>query len=355
MGQEQGTDDFFKVLNGEMENPMFAQQQTQEQTAPEAPEPKDEPKPTPPEKPGFNVKEYFPEYESIDEIKEKLKGVLPNDEISALKEKATRYDQNSKLFESLKEAGLNQEYLRLQLLENQKSEKVGLYKKLLYGELQDIDLIKLDLIDKYPELKDDKEMLQFQLEEKFPQLFGEDVDIESQDYSKAQKKLQFEANQIRKRMKGEFESVALPDELNPEYRKTQIAKTVESWKPDFESHTEELTTIPVELDGGDKFMDITIPEKERSKYLQAAVMYIADMNLPYNKASLKKVKDFVAGLYIQENLKSYNKAILDKRAEMSDAQWRKFIHNPKPSDGSSKPKTEQTDGLDKFFNELMNR
>jgi hypothetical protein len=350
-------DDFFSELGGDSGALMETQEapgQTEQPETQEIPESQEKPEEPEVKTKEFDIKEHFPDFESIDEVKErlaKLKEMPADEDISKWKESAEKYNKHNEFIESLRNSGLNKDYLRLNALESQKSEKSEVFKKLLFGDLSDTDLIKLDLVSQYPELKDDKEMLEFQLEEKYPHIFGADADPESDEFQKAKKKMKFEANQVTKKLKSEFESIELPDTLNPDHKQEKMKKTIETWKGNFEEHSGELMTIDVNLDK-EKFMDIEIPKNKQKDYKNAALMFIAQNGLNYSKESLHKVKDYVKAMYIASNLPDYNKAILEKRAQMSDEQWRKFVHNPAPVDKASKPKATKADDFSKFMDML---
>ena len=193
-------------------------------------------------------------------------------------------------------------------------------------------------------------MLDFQLEEKYPHIFGKDADVDSEEYEKAKKKMKFDASQVKKRLKSEFESVNLPDVLNPDFAKNQQIKTLETWKSTFDNHVPELMTLSVDVDGmKEPFMDIKIPDNKVKEYKNAALMFIANNGLTYSKEALQKVKDFITAMYLTQNKAAYNKAILDKRAAMSDDQWRKFLHNPKSNESGKRVVATETDELDKFW------
>jgi hypothetical protein len=299
----------------------------------------------------FNIKDHFPEYEDIEGVKSALKKAneaIGDEELLSLRDKAEVADKYEKNFSSLKESGLSPELIRLQMAEKNDPEKAQLYKRLLYGDPTDLEMIKLDLINQYPELKEDSAMLDFQLKKKYPELYGPDAEPDSDEYKAELTGMKFDATQIKKKIKGEFESLEIPEYPNPDRAKEKVAETIQTWKPHFEGHKEELMTFDVSFkgkDGAEKLMDIKIPEDHAKQYTEAAVHYLADQNLHYSKANLQKVKDFVKGIYIGENLQAYNKAIFDKASEAVTETFRKGTHNPKGTD--TKVKKAKDSDIDK--------
>lgn len=274
-------------------------------------------------------KTYFPDYESVDQVKEKItKASELEAETAKLKEELDKVRSSLKGFD----AGLDPKYLRLQKIEKENPALAPIYKRMMLGEIDNKELLRMSLVMEDPDLAEDKEMLDMRLEEKYPVLFDDDADPDSDEYQKAMKKLNYDAKKAEQRLKAEFEKIDVPMAETPEMRKEKIQKILKSWEG-FDFKNKELTTVKVSLDGDSEshFMDIEIPEGERTTYLKAAMQYMIDNGLEKSKDSVKHIQDYVRGLWIGGNLQKYNRMIAENSRKMSDREWRNYIHNPKPA------------------------
>lgn len=293
-------------------------------------------------------KTYFPDYESVDQVKEKItKASELEAETTKLKEELDRVKSSLKGFD----AGLDPNYLRLQKIEKENPKLAPVYKRMLLGEIDNKELLKMSLVMDDPDLAEDKEMLDMRLEEKYPVLFDEDADPDSDEYQKAMKKLNYDAKKAEQRLKSEFEKIDVPMAETPEMRKEKVQKILKSWDG-FDFKNKELTTVKVSLDGEGEnhLMDIEIPEGERTTYLKAAMQYMIDNGLEKSKESVKHIQDYVRGLWIGGNLQKYNRMIAEHSRKMGDREWRSFIHNPKPVKVDVNPGTKSS--VDDFISNL---
>lgn len=308
------------------------QEEPQEPQEPEPPEQQPEPK----AEPDDFLKTHFPDVASVDDLKAKTSSLKVLEE-----ENKTLKDELEKVRGSLKgfDGGIDPNYMRLQKIEKENPKLAPVYKKMMLGELSSKDYLTMSMIMDDPDLSEDKEMLDMALEDKYPVLFEEDSDPDSDEYKKAMKRLNYDAKKAEQRIRGEFDKIDVPVLETAEQRKEKAEKILGSWK-DFDFKDKALTTVKVSLDGeggSNHFMDIEVPEAERNQYLKAALQYMIENGLEKGKDSAERMQKMVTGMWIGGNLEKYNRMIIERRAQMSDRDWRKFIHNPRPEKSISKP------------------
>ena len=282
------------------------------------------------------LKTHFPDVESIDDLKAKTSSLKTlEEENKALKEEINRIKESLKGFDG----GIDPNYLRLQKIDKENPNLAPIYKKMMLGELSSKDYLEMSMIMDDPDLAQDKEMLDMAMEDKYPILFEEDSDPDSEEYKKAMKRLNYDAKKAEQRIRSEFDKIDVPVLETEEQKKEKTEKILNSWK-DFNFKDKSLTTVKVSLDGEKgsyHFMDIEIPEAERNQYLKAALEYMINNGLEKGKDSVEKMQKLITGMWIGGNLEKYNRTIIERRAQMSDREWRKFIHNPKQEKTISKP------------------
>jgi hypothetical protein len=287
-------------------------------------EPKPKPSTTEPE-PDF-LTTYFPEFKSVDEVKTAVDSFKEENE--KLKGELEKLKGSLKGFDS----GINPDYMRLQKIEKENPKIAPVYKQMLMGSMSNNELLKMSLVMEDPDLAEDQEMLEMRLEDKYPVLFDEDADPDSDEYKKAMKKVTYDAKKAESKIKSEFEKIDVPMPETTESRKEKVEKVLKTWDG-FDFKNKELTTVKVSLDGEDSpvhFMDIDIPEKDKVPLLKEAMQYMVENGVEKSKDSVQQLQNYVAGMWIGRNLAKYNRMIIDRRAQMSEREWRERVHNPKP-------------------------
>ena len=307
---------------------------------------------------GEDVKE-----KSVEKLKDKkgevsfLERNFPKEEnFKTLEEENKRLKEDyNKLRNSMLgfEEGINPDYLRLHKIEKDNPKLASVYKRLLLGNLTSKEYIMMSMVMNDPDLAEDKEMLNMLLEEKYPGLFDEYSEPESKEYKKSMKLFEYDAKKAEQMLRQEFEKIEVPKFKDNDV-KDKTNKVFETWR-DFDFSNKDLTTVNVSLSGDKEgetvpFMDIEIPEKERDRYLKAALVYMIERGIENGKDSGDMLKKLVTGMWIGENLNTYNRLVIEQRMRMSDREWRKFIHNPKEQ--KTNISTSEKDLIETMFDEI---
>ena len=308
---------------------------------------------------GEDVKE-----KSVEKLKDKkgevsfLERNFPKEEnFKTLEEENKRLKEDyNKLRNSMLgfEEGINPDYLRLHKIEKDNPKLASVYKRLLLGNLTSKEYLMMSMVMNDPDLAEDKEMLNMLLEEKYPGLFDEYSEPESKEYKKSMKLFEYDAKKAEQMLRQEFEKIEVRKFKDNDV-KDKTNKVFETWR-DFDFSNKDLTTVNVSLSGDKEgetvpFMDIEIPEKERDRYLKAALVYMIERGIENGKDSGDMLKKLVTGMWIGENLNTYNRLIIEQRMRMSDREWRKFIHNPKEQ--KTNISTSEKDLIETMFDEIM--
>jgi len=319
-----------------------------EQRQPEQDAPIDimnEPETPEPAKPEDFLKTHFPDLESVDQLKEQTTMA------KTLKEENEKMKTElEKIKSSLKgfDVGVDPKYLRFQKLEKENPNLAKMYRNLIFSDEGEDGgfkgsekILRYAMIMDDPDLADSPTVLKIKMREKYPILFEEDADPDSDEYTEGMELVKHDAKKAKQRIMSEFDKIDVPVAETPEAKKERVEKILKSWDG-FDFKNKELTTVKVSLDGDspEPFMDIEIPEGERTTYLKAAMQYMIDNGLEKSKDSVEQIQKYINGLWIGGNLAKYNRMVAENAKQMTEREWRKYLHNPKQikqPDTSSKP------------------
>lgn len=238
----------------------------------------------------------------------------------------------------------NVNYYKLDRLEEIDPDNVGVYRKILFGTPDPMELVRLKTVAENPDVfKEDPEALDLYLEDKYPALFGDHKDPDSPEYKRDMTKLKVDANSAKKQFQAKIDSVTLPDgKAQQEQEQALRAKTAEKWVTPWNKVRESFTKIPVTVTDkngkpGGVMMNIELKPEETKPFLQKAAQFVIQGKLEPTPENVENVKSFLMSLWIRENLAYYNTKIADHIAQSRDGNWRRTVHNP--STNTQKPAT----------------
>ena len=306
-----------------------------EQPKSDAPSVAEDPKPTAGTDTDFRLADLG--YDNIDSLKAELARV--ND----LKQEN---DTLSQSFNSLKEKSasvsypkLNPDFYRLQKISETKTEgEYDFYKNLVLGNNNPIDLLKADLMKKYPDVFSNEELALSKVARKYPALFGE-YGEDDKEYQDALIDLKLEANEVKKTYLSEFEKIEVPnfDSASKEAEESQT-KLIESWKPVFKDLSSKINTLTVGIKNGDKAENLSameIPQSELKPLVEQAANFVLSNKMEVTDKTKDDVIKYANALYIVNNLEKYNTHIYNKAKEASDNVWKSKVHNPNKIDANT--------------------
>ena len=281
----------------------------------------------------------FGQYQTADEIKERLKLAEQFEQITPEHEGLkTKYSELETQFNELKTKPRhkNAVYERLEIVEETRPGDLDLFKEVVFSKPDPVKLVTLDLIKKYPSLKDDKEALDRKLTRMYPGMFGEDVDRESNEYKDAYLDLRLDSENILNQYKKEFDGITLPEAPKPPDPKVH-QEFVNGWNQQLTKELKTVGKLSVEVlseDGKSTEPLFDIDPGDATKYLDLAMNFVQDNKLERTKENIAEVKDMAKRLWILDNLDAYNteiaKHVANKIGKEKDANWRKKVHNPEP-------------------------
>lgn len=223
-------------------------------------------------------------------------------------------------------------------------DEYSLAQKVMLGEVDDIELIRHELIHKNPALKDNPAALQRKIQRTYPGLFeskGEDgsipVDKTSEQYLNDLDDLQMEAGKIRADIKAKVEAIELPavrteDLAAQEAVKTKALEVKTSWeaaKPALlTSLTPELpVVVPSEGNKIKEVYKLEVPIDQLNPFLDIAIASGIKQGNKFATENSPVVIETAKRLWIANNLPAYNAALLEAHGKAKDIEWRQHVNN----------------------------
>ena len=279
--------------------------------------PVDTPPATPDTKPAdVPWSEYFGEsVKSKDDVLAKIKKAEELEAQTKLLNEKLLAEQTKNPFEG------NEDLYRLAKLRKDKPEEADIYKQIVMGDLNEMDLLRLDLVKKYPDLyKNDEEGLAAaMIQRDYPELFGEDADPDSQDYKLAKLKFRQDALNAKDRWMKDFNAIEVPSPVDPKVKELQKTELTQAWSPvlkDLFSRDSEYPLFVQDKETGEQkeFFKITLPKEMLSKHVDQAAEHLASQGIEVNQKNMLEV-----ATAISESVK--NQLLIEKMYEYGKAQY----------------------------------
>lgn len=292
---------------------------------------------------GINVAEVFGEgFSSLDEVKSAVEraksfGETTPDDVASLRQMKQDYEAAQKELGKYKTFTpyKNQDYYRLDKLEQDDPDNLNVYQQILFGKPNDMDLVRADTVKKNPAWKEETEKVQRRLEYLYPALFDEDLDAESEEYQRDLNKLEFDASQVRSEFKSKIDSIEVPEGSSglSEQKHKELAESWNPHIPKLRSAIEKISTSMSDDKGKvTPLMDIEVPKERLTDYVKKAAEYILQNGIAPTEDNVKNVGQMAKSLYIIENINEYNAQLVRHAIKNRDSDWAKEVHNPKTKD-----------------------
>lgn len=345
------TDDVLTMINGDAPptEPVVVVEPTVATPPPAEPTAPTEPVVTAPVAEKYSLTD-FGDYKSPDEVKsllERAKKFSDNDltELQVLRQEATRLKELQAENEKLRNTNpyKNQDYYRLQKLEETDPSMVPVYKRLVFGEPDEKELLRIDFAAKHPEFANDKAVIERYIQRKYAALYDPDIDKEDQAYKDAEFDLKLEATTIKKELRAKFDSISVPDPTQEDKaKKAEQEQFIGKWNGMITDSFKDLGKFSVEVlsEGGkgkESLFDVEIPSDAR--FAEQAMRYAVTNRLEPTKDNLDNIKGLMKKLWVVEHIDDYNTKIAEHVAKAKDGMWRKKINNPDVTP-ASKPTTD---------------
>lgn len=297
---------------------------------------------------GMSLKDILGEgYEDVEKVKtliQRAEQFTPEveNELENLRSLRDDYEKKTQDFQPYK----NPAYYKLDKLEEEDPENLPVYRSILFGNPDPLELVKLQAIAENPDVfGEDEEALELFLQDRYPELYGEEAEEDSQEFKRGMTRLKVDANAAKRKFQEKIDSIEVPDpKKETEDLKEKREKIAGQWQNPFGELRKEFSKIPVtvyEKDGKTpmELTSIEVDSKEVEPVLKQAAQFIVKGMLEPNKENVEAVKNFILSQWIQKNQTRYNTAIAEHVAKSNDSNWRKAVHNPKTSK-QTKPKDE---------------
>lgn len=295
---------------------------------------------------GFNVSEFFGEGVTNEEIRKRLEfaSTISEDDVTNLRQVEQSYNSMKDEVSKQKPAHQikNETYLKLDKLEQESPEKAEMYKKLLFGDDDHRAILKLKFINDNPELKSDNAAIDRFVKRKYPVLFDENADTESDEYQDALTDMKVDAISAKRALMSGFDAIEIetpkvedkPDSqqsASPEKEKEVSARKVaETWKAQFSRMIKEPGEIKSTFktsDGKSVDVSIPIPGEKSSGISDSVAQFIIDNELELNDTNRGEVKSLISKLTIANNIDWYTDQVANRVRQTSDKQWVQEVSN----------------------------
>jgi hypothetical protein len=248
----------------------------------------------------------------------------------------------------------NPNYYKLEVIGKDTPDELPIYERLVFGHVNDEDLLKLNLQKEFPEWADKPDKLQRELAREYPNLFN-GTPADEQAYIDDKERLELKALRIRKDLMGKFNSIKVPDAGEDEGAKKarDTQQLAETWKPRFEQLSKELK-FGAEItygDGAKVSHEFEIPVAEQQKYIQAAALYALQNGLPASAESQAQLKTLMQRMYVAHHFQDLTSNIVKVELDKRDAAWQLKVNNPaKPTAAAVNPEDTGTaeSNVDRF-------
>lgn len=240
---------------------------------------------------------------------------------------------------------------RLSVLKEKNPDKYAIAAKLVFGNDEPVDVLKTKFLSENPTYKDNMDAVERKVKAAYPDLFGDDIDTQSQEYQDALIELRADAQKAKKSLLSDMESVELPKRLSDEektkletekqgletQRKEQLVGT---WIPKFKQLDADIKTVSItskDKDGKDVVLfEADIPEKDRQDIIVEIGSQILSNEVEYNEQFFSGLRKAVEDTYIRKNIDK----IISKAQEDAVTAYRATLTNPSATRQEQRPAAE---------------
>jgi hypothetical protein len=337
----------------------------------EQPQPKpvvqEEPAPQPqPNKPAdaFDFSKAFEGFTDIEEVKTLAKrgrdySSEVENELVTLRQSKQEIETTRKEVEELKARNpfKNEKLYKLDKLGETDPDNVHIYQKYLFGDLSDMDVIKLDMIKEFPDLfKENPSALERKLAKKYPALFDDDFAKDSNEYADDQIEMKIDAKKVRQKFDGIIGEVKIPA---PKAQSEEAEKAnkafVDSWTPEVPKIREALTKLSLKTLDKDNnpvdFMSIDIPKEDVEEINKTALHHIINNRIKPSAEAVELAKEIGLGVYLIKNQAKIFTTFADTITKETGVAWRTKVANSKkhgdqgPGAGAGGDQGSETDNI----------
>jgi hypothetical protein len=284
------------------------------------------------------------EYNSVDEIKEALKDKdLTKKERDDLK--AELEEAKAKLAEKPKNTFIDKDLYRLNHIKSNKPDDFEVYKSLLYGNNNPLDILRTKFLKDNPEYKGKEDKVDLLLKDKYN--LNDKYDLEDpEEVSKKElneMKLDIDSKTARKDLLKEFESIEVPETevVDKEKQQKEYAEKLTKikqeskkvWQPIATEIVKSFDSLPImskgEKDEEEKEFMSYKPSEEEKKTLATKVLdYLVEGGKPPTEDSVREAQAYVRAVFLMENWSKIVNQVASNARSMEDEKWNKEFNNP---------------------------
>lgn len=317
-------------------------------------EPKPDVEPTAEPKPEYNFTEFGEDITDFNTAKNKYQEISKKyQESKTFKEK---FEKQAEKISKMRGAYEDERFMKLDLLAKKDPDKVPLYTQLLFNPdtMKPIDLVKMDLISRYPKFKEDENKLNTYINNLYS--LGMTIDDDLSDIERAEierkinmgeVKLEIDSAEIKKSLMANLEELDIPEKLDKEKEKLlqqqKFDEVKKQWNPIIKGLLDKFEEFPIKTkDKNGKLQDFVTHKisGDKSVFQENVVNYLTSNNLPFEADTVNKAVNFIQSQYLLNNFTDIVQTIIEHTRSISEEDYHAKYHNP------TKPETNRSDGGD---------
>ena len=266
-------------------------------------------------------------------------------------------EEKNKALETANPFEGNEDLAKLFVYGKDNPEELNFMLKLKYGDVNPMDMHKLEYIKEHPERKDDLELVEKLVKHRYAELFEEDPDTESDEYIVAKARFEDDAKAIANKHLGKLNNITLPEREDPAVKAEKTEKLKTDWKPYLDKMLGDDVEYPLtaknEKGEHEVFHKLKISKELLGKDSEGIATFLANQGEQISEDSIKRIRGSIIEaaknqLVINE-MYSYGKSMYDKGREEVEKKYNGVKESEDASDKT--PQNEpKADDLEEWWN-----
>ncbi len=255
-----------------------------------------------------------------------------------------KYEKQSKSISEMRGAFTNENLFKLDQISQKYPDKLSLYSQIALNPdtLKPIELVKMDMMSKYPTITDEEAINDLISEEyALREINEEDLsETELADWERKKRlgltKLQMKAEDVKKALLSTLDEIDVPQKADPEAQVKKIERAKQEWTPVIKGLVDNFKELPIQLPDKDgKLQDFTVHEVGDISELQKNVVdYLANSNRPFEAETMNEAVNFLQSQFILQNFSSIVQTVANHARTLSEDDYLARYTNPTKPNGS---------------------
>lgn len=241
----------------------------------------------------------------------------------------------------------NENLYKLDQVFQKDPDKFALYSQVLLNpdSIKPIDLVKMDMVLKYPEYKDKEDAITEIINEKYGlNLSTANDDLTDTEKESIERKIRMgntqlgmDAADIRRSLTSSLEEFKPPDRPDPEKQKQQLDGIKSQWKTIATGLADKFEGFAIKIPDKDGKLQDFVSHKvsgDKNQLIDGVVNYLTYNNKPFETESINEAVNFLQQQYLLQNFASIAQTIATHVRSLTEEEYNKRYHNPSDVDSS---------------------